>query len=120
MGSAFFGLEMGIYYWYMPRVAKLFWNGRSQAVRLPVEFRFSTKSVSIRRDPATGEVILSPRPDSWEDWFELCDQIPLRDRERFGKFIAELPDPVPERGDPLEGWKDWRVVGPFLACTCWT
>lgn len=29
--------------------AKVFWSGRSQAVRLPKEFRFETKEVSIRR-----------------------------------------------------------------------
>jgi len=89
----------------MPHVAKLFRNGRSQAVRLPAEFRFSTKRVSIRKDPATGDVILSPQPDSWDDWFELCDRIPIRERARFADFLAQLPDPVPERGDPFESWK---------------
>jgi len=43
-----------IYYWYMTRVAKLFRNGRSQAVRLPAEFRFSTKRVSILRGAIKG------------------------------------------------------------------
>ena len=46
---------------YKPAVktAKLFKNGRSQAVRLPKEFRFEGTEVAIRRDPATGEVLLS-------------------------------------------------------------
>lgn len=48
---------------------KLFMNGRSQAVRLPADFRFQTEEVYIRRDPASGEVILSPRPGSWDDFF---------------------------------------------------
>jgi antitoxin VapB len=55
-----------------PHRAKLFWNGRSQAVRLPVEFRFPGEEVYIRREEGTGEVILSERPDSedfWEDFF---------------------------------------------------
>lgn len=43
----------------MAATAKLFKNGRSQAVRLPKEFRFEGKEVEIRRDPATGEVVLS-------------------------------------------------------------
>jgi len=43
----------------MPRTAKLFRNGRSQAVRLPSEYRFEGREVYIRRDPATGDVILS-------------------------------------------------------------
>jgi virulence-associated protein VagC len=41
------------------KVAKLFMNGRSQAVRLPKEFRFEGTEVAIRRNPATGEVLLS-------------------------------------------------------------
>ena len=47
----------------MTRTAKLFRNGRSQAVRLPAEFRFDTKEVSIRKDPETGDVILSSQPE---------------------------------------------------------
>ncbi|MCB1065314.1 MAG: AbrB/MazE/SpoVT family DNA-binding domain-containing protein [Verrucomicrobiae bacterium] len=38
--------------------AKLFMNGRSQAVRLPKEFRFEGSEVSIRR--AGNAVILEP------------------------------------------------------------
>jgi antitoxin VapB len=41
------------------KTAKLFMNGRSQAVRLPKEFRFAGTEVAIRRNPATGEVLLS-------------------------------------------------------------
>ncbi|MBZ5521279.1 MAG: type II toxin-antitoxin system VapB family antitoxin [Acidobacteriia bacterium] len=55
----------------MARTAKLFRNGRSQAVRLPSEFRFQENEVYIRQDPATGDVILSRRPESWEEFFEL-------------------------------------------------
>jgi len=51
--------------------AKLFRNGRSQAVRLPVNFRFEGSEVYVRRDPATGDVILSRRPESWNDFFDL-------------------------------------------------
>lgn len=47
----------------MQRTAKLFLNGRSQAVRLPAEYRFEGREVFIRQDPATGDVILSRRPD---------------------------------------------------------
>jgi hypothetical protein len=41
------------------KTAKLFKNGRSQAVRLPKEFRFEGTEVAIRRDDARGEVTLS-------------------------------------------------------------
>ena len=43
----------------MTQTAKLFMNGRSQAVRLPAAFRFDGTEVFIRRDPLTGDVILS-------------------------------------------------------------
>ncbi|MGA2539267.1 MAG: AbrB/MazE/SpoVT family DNA-binding domain-containing protein [Terracidiphilus sp.] len=62
------------------RTAKLFKNGRSQAVRLPKEYRFEGTEVAIRRDPATGEVILAPAPPkpsiSFDEWFALYDAIP--------------------------------------------
>jgi antitoxin VapB len=55
----------------MPRTAKLFRNGRSMAVRLPMEFRFEGTEVFIRRDSSTGDVILSRRPESWTSFFAL-------------------------------------------------
>jgi antitoxin VapB len=59
----------------LPHIAKLFRNGRSQAVRLPADFRFAGTEVYIRRDPSTGDVILSRRPDSWQDFFDLIDTL---------------------------------------------
>lgn len=53
----------------MSQLAKLFTNGRSQAVRLPAAYRFDTKEIYVRRDPETGDVILSRKPDSWDDFF---------------------------------------------------
>ena len=53
----------------MRQVAKLFTNGRSQAVRLPVAYRFDTKEVFIRQDSETGDVILSRKPATWDDFF---------------------------------------------------
>jgi antitoxin VapB len=61
----------------MPETAKLFRNGRSQAVRLPSEYRFEGSEVYIRRDQATGDVILSRRPESWRDYFTLMKSIDL-------------------------------------------
>lgn len=54
----------------MKDTAKLFMNGRSQAVRLPAKFRFDTDCVFIRQDKKTGDIILSKKPDSWEDFFQ--------------------------------------------------
>ena len=53
----------------MSQVAKLFANGRSQAVRLPAAYRFDTKEVFIRQDSETGDVILSRKPATWDDFF---------------------------------------------------
>ena len=49
----------------MGDIAKVFQTGRSQAVRLPAAYRFDTKEVFVRRDEATGDVILSRRPSDW-------------------------------------------------------
>jgi antitoxin VapB len=43
--------------------SKVFWTGRSQAVRLPKEYRFDTDQVRIRRHGAA--VILEPIPKDW-------------------------------------------------------
>ena len=64
----------------MQRTAKLFLNGRSQAVRLPADFRFSGSEVFIRQEPETGNVILSARPhSSWKSFFALRDQADVPD-----------------------------------------
>lgn len=57
----------------MRQIAKLFMNGRSQAIRLPATFRFDCKEVYIRQDPDTGDVILSKKPGSWDAFFNLAD-----------------------------------------------
>lgn len=46
------------------RTAKLFQNGRSQAVRLPKEFRFKGSEVFIKREGNT--VVLIPTQEPWE------------------------------------------------------
>lgn len=53
----------------MNQVAKLFINGRSQAVRLPAAYRFDAKEVFIRKDQETGDVILSRKPATWDGFF---------------------------------------------------
>ena len=59
----------------MRKTAKLFMNGRSQAVRLPAAYRFKGREVYIREDPTSGDVILSRKPDSWDDFFELVKRL---------------------------------------------
>lgn len=61
----------------MPQTAKIFMNGRSQAVRLPAEFRFDETEVYIRRDEITGDVVISRKRETWGDFFELADNSEL-------------------------------------------
>ncbi len=53
--------------------AKLFSNGQSQAVRLPKEFRFSGKSVYIRR--IGDAVILLPHRMPWSSLVNACEKL---------------------------------------------
>ncbi|MGH9469265.1 MAG: antitoxin [Terriglobia bacterium] len=52
--------------------AKLFRNGRSQAVRLPREFRFEGDRVRVRRVPEG--VLLEPYLSDATKWFEEMDR----------------------------------------------
>ncbi len=76
----------------MPKTAKLFRNGRSQAVRLPVEYRFEGSEVYVRRDPATGDVILSRRPECWEELFALMETVEVPE-----DFLADRKDTPPQK-----------------------
>jgi antitoxin VapB len=76
----------------MPRTAKLFRNGRSQAVRLPADCRFEGAEVYIRRDTKSGDVILSRRPESWSDFFELVKSLDLPE-----DFLADRGDFPPQK-----------------------
>ena len=55
----------------MTKLAKLFVNGRSQAVRLPLEFRFSGTQVRVTRQGRG--VLLEPIAPTVEDWFSALD-----------------------------------------------
>jgi len=74
----------------MESVAKLFQNGRSQAVRLPKEFRFDGTEVKISKQ---GEkVILEPVekskwPDGFRDIFTQDDQFEIPEPLRSKEFI---------------------------------
>ena len=76
----------------MSRTAKLFRNGRSQAVRLPSEYRFEGSEVYVRRDPATGDVILSRRPESWKDFFAFVRTVDVPE-----DFLSERKDESPQK-----------------------
>ena len=78
----------------MRHTAKLFMNGRSQAVRLPVTFRFECDEVYIRKDPETGDVIISRKPGSWDDFFKLMETIDVPE-----DFMDERDNEIPQERD---------------------
>lgn len=86
----------------MTQTAKLFINGRSQAVRLPASFRFDTKEVFIRKDPITGDVILSRKPTTWDGFFTALQAVDVPQ-----DFLNEAErDQTSQDRDPLEGWSE--------------
>ena len=51
--------------------AKVFENGRSQAVRLPKECRFDTDEVAVNR---IGDIVLlMPKTDKWSSFMQAID-----------------------------------------------
>ena len=72
----------------MEQRAKLFQTGRSQAVRLPKEFRFAGTEVSIRRsgNAVVLEPVVSDRDWSWLDKW----------RAKFGGFDEDFVRAVEE------------------------
>ena len=70
------------------RIAKLFKNGASQAVRLPADFRFDGDEVYATRDEVTGDVVLSNRPgaNTWAEFFDLMRSIDVP-----SDFMADRP-----------------------------
>lgn len=75
--------------------AKLFWNGRSQAVRLPKEFRFRGDEVLVRREGDA--VILEPVPRRewpkgyWRRVDDLRKGVDLPDVEPLGGRLGDVP-----------------------------
>lgn len=81
------------------QIAKLFNNGRSQAVRLPAAFRFEGTEVYVRRDETTGDVILSKRPSDWSGFLEAVSQCQ-------GETLDIVRDEKPAVRDPFEAWTE--------------
>ena len=90
----------------MEPTAKVFTTGRSQAVRLPLEYRFDVPEVFIRHDPLTGDVVLSRKPGNWQG---LLDAVALNASEDM--LIERRQNS--SRRDPFEAGKK-RTPG-----ICW-
>ena len=70
----------------MLTTAKLFKTGHSQAVRLPKAFRMPGDEVWVRKNEATGEIILTPKKTtaSLDELFRLIEEAEVPD-----EFMAE-------------------------------
>jgi antitoxin VapB len=66
------------------KIAKLFMSGRSQALRLPKDFRMDGDEVTIRKCGNT--LIITPKSgqEEWDEWFERFNNMPgtLSEREQ--------------------------------------
>ena len=67
-------------------IAKVFWSGRSQAVRLPAACRFETSEVEVIKEG--DQVTLRPRGKNWRAYF---------DRDTRGSLPARQQPPLEER-----------------------
>lgn len=74
--------------------AKVFENGRSQAVRIPKEYRFDCDEVLVARKGRS--LILTPRPRRLSEYFNNPNF-----RRLSADFPTNLPDPPAEDLDPL-------------------
>jgi antitoxin VapB len=88
----------------MGQTAKLFKNGKSQAVRLPLSYRFEGNEVNIRRDELTGDVILSRKPESLKQFFAFARDLKADIPEDFlGSDERKGP---PQDRDPFAEWDE--------------
>lgn len=76
--------------------ARVFMSGRSQHVTIPAEFRFSSDEVYVRRDPDTGDLILSPTPKNWKEVFTALDAAGFPD-----DFLQDRAQGTPDTREPL-------------------
>jgi antitoxin VapB len=76
----------------MKRTAKLFKNGRSQAVRLPKDFRFEGDEVFIWKE--NNRIMLMPKAKSWREFFE---NVPLTSDD----FMKERKDLEPQKREEI-------------------
>jgi len=67
------------------RIARLFRNGRNQAVRLPREFEMKAREVIIRKQGDS--LIITPKPETWEDYFASAQRL----SDDFPEDIADPP-----------------------------
>jgi len=72
------------------QIAKIFMNGRSQAIRLPKEFRFNTDEVFITKQGQN--IIITPKKPTWDEFFD-CESVFSDD------YLNERDDTQPQERD---------------------
>lgn len=80
----------------LEKSTKLFMNGRSQAVRLPASFRFDCEEVKIRKDPISGDVVISPLRKTWDSFLQLASATTVP-----SDFLDERIDDAPQIREAL-------------------
>jgi len=72
------------------KIAKTFMNGRSQAIRLPKEFRFNTDEVFITKQGQN--IIITAKKPTWDEFFD-CESVFI------DEFLNDRGDNQPQERD---------------------
>lgn len=86
----------------MEKIARLFRNGRNQAVRLPVEFEFDASQVYIFKEE-NGDITLSTRSRSQQNWQKVFDMLAALECDEDFLSEKERNQEIATR-DPFEGF----------------
>ncbi len=96
--------------------ARVFWSGRSQAVRLPKEYRFKGNEVRIRQHGAA--IILEPIPADWA-WLDVLASPIDADFQLCGQSICSAWF-LSGNGFPECHWEPLpRKLSPKSSVFCW-
>ncbi len=72
------------------QIAKIFMNGRSQAIRLPKEFRFNTDEVFITKQGQS--IIITAKKPTWDEFFDCKSAF-------TDEYLNERDDTQPQERD---------------------
>lgn len=86
----------------MAETTTVFQSGNSQAVRLPKEFRFKSKTVEIFR--RGDEVVLRERPRTMGEVLDGLPPVTPEMERELDAMMAVIREPLPERE------RDWNAL----------
>jgi antitoxin VapB len=81
----------------MGDIAQVFTGAEGQTVVLPAGYLDGTSVVHVRRDPVTGDVILSTRAPGWDEVFRLIDAA----KGEAGDFLVDRDNEALAEREPL-------------------